>query len=113
MTSPSTPTGSRPTSGTAGSGTRPFSPTRRPFSRWAKSQGIDVTLNVHASIADNDPQLAATEALAGGPLTDNTCFSGSCKTWDWSQIAQAESYFALHQPYESAGRQLLVAGLVL
>jgi Glycosyl hydrolases family 31/Domain of unknown function (DUF5110)/IPT/TIG domain/Carbohydrate binding module (family 6) len=73
------------------------------FLSWAKSQGIDVTLNVHASIADNDPQLAATEALAGGPLTDSTCFSGSCKTWDWSQIAQAESYFALHQPYESEG----------
>jgi hypothetical protein len=73
------------------------------FLSWAKSQGIDVTLNVHASIADNDPQLAATEALAGGPLTDSTCFSGSCKTWDWSKIPQAESYFALHQPYESQG----------
>ena len=73
------------------------------FLSWAKSQGIDVTLNVHASIADNDPQLAATEALAGGSLADNTCFSGACKTWDWSSAAQAESYFALHQPYESQG----------
>ncbi len=73
------------------------------FLKFAKSQGIDVTLNVHASIADNDPQLAATQALAGGALTDNTCFSGPCQTWDWSQGAQAESYFALHQPYESQG----------
>jgi alpha-glucosidase (family GH31 glycosyl hydrolase) len=73
------------------------------FLAWAKSQGIDVTLNVHTSIADNDPQLAATQALAGGPLTDSTCFSGACKTWDWSQVDQAESYFALHQPYESQG----------
>src|SRR5258708_6526120 len=73
------------------------------FLKFAKSQGIDVTLNVHASIADNDPQLAATQALAGGALTDNTCFSGPCQTWDWSQVAQAESYFALHQPYESQG----------
>jgi uncharacterized repeat protein (TIGR01451 family) len=78
-------------------------PDPQSFLSWAKSQGIDVTLNVHASIADNDPQLAATQALAGGPLADNTCFSGSCKTWDWSQVAQAESYFALHQPYESQG----------
>ena len=73
------------------------------FLAWAKSQGIDVTLNVHTSIADDDPQLAATQALAGGPLTDSTCFIGACKTWDWSQVDQAESYFALHQPYESQG----------
>jgi len=78
-------------------------PDPQAFLSWAKSQGIDVTLNVHASIADNDPQLAATQALAGGTLTSNTCFSGSCQTWDWSQVAQAESYFALHQPYESEG----------
>jgi hypothetical protein len=73
------------------------------FLAWAKSQGIHVTLNVHTSIADDDPQLAATQALAGGPLTDSTCFIGACKTWDWSQVSQAESYFALHQPYESEG----------
>jgi hypothetical protein len=78
-------------------------PDPQAFLSWAKSQGIDVTLNVHASIADNDPQLAATQALAGGPLTDSTCFSGACKVWDWSQVAQAESYFALQQPYESQG----------
>ena len=78
-------------------------PDPQAFLSWAKSQGIHVTLNVHASIADNDPQLAATQALAGGPLTDSSCFSGACKVWDWSQVAQAESYFALHQPYESQG----------
>jgi Glycosyl hydrolases family 31/Domain of unknown function (DUF5110)/NPCBM-associated, NEW3 domain of alpha-galactosidase/IPT/TIG domain len=78
-------------------------PDPQSFLSWAKSQGISVTLNVHASIADNDPQLAATQALAGGPLTDSTCFSGACQTWDWSQVSQAESYFALHQPYESQG----------
>ena len=88
-------------------------PDPQSFLAWAKSQGIHVTLNVHASIADNDPQLAATEALAGGSLADSTCYSGACKIWDWSQVGQAESYFALHQPYESAGRRLLVAGLVL
>jgi hypothetical protein len=78
-------------------------PDPQAFLSWAKSQGIEVTLNVHASIADNDPQLAATQAIAGSSLTDNSCFSGACKTWDWSQVAQAESYFALHQPYESEG----------
>ncbi len=75
------------------------------FLNWAKGQGIHVTLNIHASIADNDPQLAATQALAGTPLADSTCYStpAACKVWDWSSIAQAESYFALHQPYENEG----------
>jgi hypothetical protein len=76
------------------------------FLSYAKQQGIHVTLNVHASIADDDPQLAATQALAGTSLADdNACFtpSGTCKTWDWSSIPQAESYFALHQPFESQG----------
>jgi hypothetical protein len=78
-------------------------PDPQAFLSWARSQGIDVTLNVHASIADDDPQLAAAQALAGGSLADSTCYSGACKTWDWSQVSQAESYFALHQPYESQG----------
>jgi alpha-glucosidase (family GH31 glycosyl hydrolase) len=76
------------------------------FLSWANQQGIHVTLNIHASIADDDPQLPATQALAGTSLADdNSCYtpSGTCKTWDWSSIPQAESYFALHQPYESEG----------
>jgi alpha-glucosidase (family GH31 glycosyl hydrolase) len=36
---------------------------------------------------------------------DNACFTpiGTCKVWDWSSIPQAESYFALHQPFEAEG----------
>ena len=76
------------------------------FLSYAKRQGIHVTLNVHASIADDDPQLPATQALAGTSLVDdNACFtpSGTCKVWDWSSVPQAESYFALHQPFEAEG----------
>jgi hypothetical protein len=76
------------------------------FLNYAKGQGIHVTLNVHASIADDDPKLPATQALAGTSLADdNSCFtpSGTCKVWDWSSIPQAESYFALHQPFEAEG----------
>jgi alpha-glucosidase (family GH31 glycosyl hydrolase) len=76
------------------------------FLNYAKQQGIHVTLNVHASIAAGstpDPQLGATEAIAGNTLADSTCFIGPCKVWDWSSIPQAESYFALHQPFESQG----------
>jgi alpha-glucosidase (family GH31 glycosyl hydrolase) len=81
-------------------------PDPQAFLAWAASQGIHVTLNIHASIADDDPQLPATQALAGTSLADdNSCFtpSGTCKVWDWSSISQAESYFALHQPFESQG----------
>jgi alpha-glucosidase (family GH31 glycosyl hydrolase) len=81
-------------------------PDPQAFLNYAKAQGIHVTLNIHASIADNDPQLPATQALAGTTLADdNSCFtpSGTCKVWDWSSISQAESYFALHQPFESEG----------
>ena len=78
-------------------------PDPRAFLTWAGQQGIHVTLNVHSSIADNDPQLAATQALAGNSLADSNCFIGACKVWDWSSVPEAESYFALHQPYESQG----------
>jgi Glycosyl hydrolases family 31/Domain of unknown function (DUF5110)/NPCBM-associated, NEW3 domain of alpha-galactosidase/IPT/TIG domain len=81
-------------------------PDPQAFLNYAKQQGIHVTLNIHASIADNDPQLPATQALAGTSLADDdACFtpSGTCKVWDWSSVPQAESYFALHQPFESQG----------
>jgi hypothetical protein len=73
------------------------------FLSWAHSQGIDVTLNVHASIATDDPQLAATQAIANGNLAPSSCFNGSCDVWDWSDPAQAESYFALQQPLQAQG----------
>jgi hypothetical protein len=78
-------------------------PDPQAFLAWAKSQGIDVTLNIHSSISDSDPQLAQAEAIAGSTLADSTCFSGACKVWDWSQVPQAESNFALQQPYQAQG----------
>ena len=83
-----------------------FPAPQQSFLNYVRQQGIHVTLNVHASIADDDPQLAATQALAGTSLADdNSCFTptGACKVWDWSSIPQAESYFALHQPFEAQG----------
>ena len=84
----------------------PGDPSPQAFLAYANRHGIHVTLNIHASIADDDPQLPATQALAGTSLADdNACFTpgGTCKTWDWSSIPQAESYFALHQPFEAQG----------
>lgn len=73
------------------------------FLSWAASAGIRVTLNVHSSIATDDPQYAATQALAGGTLPTTSCDDGPCAVWDWSQVSQAESNFALQQPIEAQG----------
>ena len=38
------------------------------FLQWARSNGIDVTLNIHSSIADDDPKLPAAQSVAGTAL---------------------------------------------
>jgi hypothetical protein len=71
------------------------------FLRWARSHGIDVTLNVHSSISIEDPQLS--KALGTAPLAKSACMVGICYIWDWSSPAQAESNFALQQSFEQQG----------
>ena len=78
-----------------------------------RAHGIDVTLNIHSSIADNDPKLPTAERVAGDTLASSTCSAGPCKVWDWSSVAQAESNFSLQQSFRAPGGVLLVAGLVL
>ena len=56
------------------------------FLHWARSQGIDVTLNIHSSIDDNDPELPAAERIAGDTLAASSCSAGPCKVWDWSTV---------------------------
>jgi hypothetical protein len=73
------------------------------FLSWANARGIDVTLNVHSSIDDNDPKLPATERLAGHTMASSSCTNGPCKVWDWSSSAQAESNFALQQSFQKQG----------
>ncbi len=78
-------------------------PSPSSFLRWARAQGIDVTLNIHSSIEDNDPKLAKTERIAGHTLASSSCTNGNCKVWDWSSIPQAESNFALQTSFERQG----------
>jgi hypothetical protein len=73
------------------------------FLRWARARGIDVTLNIHSSIADNDPKLPAAERIAGTALASSTCSAGPCRVWDWSTVSQAESNFALQQSFRNQG----------
>jgi len=73
------------------------------FLAWAKSQDLHVTLNIHSAISTGDPQYAQAQAVAGGTLASSNCNSGPCAVWDWSQIPQAESNFAVQQPIQDQG----------
>jgi hypothetical protein len=77
-----------------------FFPDPQGFLAWASGQGISVALNLHPSIATTDPQWPAAQALADRSLLDPSC---GCGTWDWSDVAQAQSYFALQRPLEAQG----------
>jgi alpha-glucosidase (family GH31 glycosyl hydrolase) len=61
--------------------------------------GLHNTLNIHPSIAPDDPQFAQAQATAGGTLTQ----SGSDYVFDWGNPSQLKAYFDLHQPLEKAG----------
>jgi hypothetical protein len=74
------------------------------FLRWAHSHGIAVTLNIHSSIADNDPKLPEAERLAKTALASFNCGQGGpCKVWDWSSESQAESNFSLQESFQEEG----------
>jgi hypothetical protein len=68
------------------------------FTDWATSQDIDVALNDHPSIANNDPLYAQAQDIAGNTLSDN----GTQAVWDWGNVAQAESYFATADPTQNS-----------
>ena len=68
------------------------------FTDWAASQDIDVALNVHPGIATDDPLYSQAQDIAGNTLTT----SGGTATWDWANVAQAESYFATADPTQNA-----------
>jgi alpha-glucosidase (family GH31 glycosyl hydrolase) len=73
------------------------------FLAWAKANDIHVTMNIHSSVSTSDPEYAQAQAIAGGTLAASNCNSGPCAVWDWSQIPQAESNFALQQPIQDQG----------
>ena len=75
------------------------------FLDWTKQQGLAVSMNIHTTIAGDDPQFAAANATAGGLTRDtvNTQFGPNNYLFDWSQPAQRKAYFDLHQPFEQQG----------
>ena len=73
------------------------------FLQWARSKGVDVTLNIHSSIALDDPELPTAQSIAGNTLARTSCMAGICLAWDWSAVSQAESNFALQQSLQQQG----------
>jgi alpha-glucosidase (family GH31 glycosyl hydrolase) len=78
------------------------------FLAWAAAKGIHVTLNVHPSIATDDPLYSQTQSEAEGNLatvhcSDGQLYDGLCAVFDWSQFNQAEAYFELQQPLQAEG----------
>jgi hypothetical protein len=73
------------------------------FLRWARSKHVAVTLNVHSSIAVDDPKVPTAQRVAGTTLPKSSCQAGICKIWNWSSVAQAESNFTLQQSFLDQG----------
>src|SRR4051812_7036618 len=74
------------------------------FLAYARSQDLNVTLNVHAGIDQSDPRFAQAQQTAKGKLTRAAqCFSPACYRFDWSDADQAKAWFDLHQPFEDQG----------
>jgi hypothetical protein len=79
-------------------------PDPQAFLDWAKQQGLNLTLNVHAGIDASDPKFQQAQATAGGKLQHAAqCFSPNCYRFDWSDPDQAKAWFSLHHPFEQQG----------
>ncbi|GAA3287050.1 ricin-type beta-trefoil lectin domain protein [Dactylosporangium vinaceum] len=68
------------------------------FMDWTKQQGLNVSLNVHTSIAGNDPKFATANSQAGGLIPD-----GGNYVFDWSKPAHMAAYMNLHKSFEQQG----------
>jgi hypothetical protein len=58
-----------------------------------------VSLNIHPSIAGDDPKFAGANAQAGGLVANG----GNQYSWDWTNPAHLRSYLTLHDPFEQQG----------
>ena len=69
------------------------------FLNWTKQQGLSVSMNIHPTIAENDPKYATANSQAGGLTSDG----GGNRRFDWSVPAQLSAYLNLHRPFSDQG----------
>ncbi|MEV4315527.1 ricin-type beta-trefoil lectin domain protein [Actinocrispum sp. NPDC049592] len=69
------------------------------FMTWAGQQGLSVSMNIHPSIAGDDPKFATASQQAGGLPADG----GNQYHWDWTNPAHLRSYLNVHDPFEQQG----------
>jgi hypothetical protein len=74
-------------------------PDPQAFLNWTKQQGLSVSMNIHPSIAGDDPQFATANAQAGGLLNNG----GNTYSWDWTNPAHLKSYLNLKNSFEQQG----------
>ncbi|HEY3558688.1 MAG TPA: ricin-type beta-trefoil lectin domain protein [Kribbella sp.] len=79
-------------------------PNPQAFMDWTRQQGLSVSLNVHPTISEDDPQFAQANATAGGLEPDPSAFTQyKPHLFDWSKPAQLTAYLNLHKPFEQQG----------
>lgn len=89
-------------------------PHPRAFLAWAHHQGLSVALNIHPSIATDDPKWSQADAMAGGLRTTTTAECevliadprAECGVFDWTKPRQIAAYFWLHREFEQDGADL-------
>ncbi|MEW9553389.1 TIM-barrel domain-containing protein [Nonomuraea sp. NPDC050783] len=74
------------------------------FLSWARSEGMQVALNIHPSITTQDPRYAEVRARLNRDLARGECgplgAGLDCRVFNMSDPAEAEAYFALHDGLE-------------
>ena len=79
------------------------------FIDWAHDEELLVSLNVHPSIDENDPQFESANETANGLIPDNgrgyfyTQSPSQTFVWDWARSSHRESYFEVHEKFEEQG----------
>ena len=83
------------------------------FLSWAKAHGIDVTLNIHSSIDDNDPRLPTAQRIAGHTLASSSCYRRPVQGVGLELGAPGRVQLRPAAELPAPGGGVLVAGLVL
>jgi len=75
-------------------------PDPQEFLDWTEDEGLAISLNIHATIQQDDPKFAQVNATAGGLIDTN---NDGRYHFDYSNKNHAKAYLDLHQPFYEQG----------